>query len=493
MIKPLSKPMKIVHKPFVTKIIGYVLFLSFLICWSNVGAQHLDVEGNAKIRGLLNINHQIDTSSVYIGRNSGENVQTINLYNTFLGSDAGKHNTSGDNNSFLGEGTGFKNETGSNNVFIGRRAGYNNNGFGNSLFGSNAAPNNLKGSGNTIMGFNSGYFNQGSNNTMVGYNAGRWVSDTLATNNTFVGKGAGASTFGLPTVGSSNTFVGQNAGNIIGAGGENTFLGQDAGSANVDGDKNTFVGQGAGINNASGNHNTFMGEHSGDANTTGKDNTFVGQNSGAGNATGNHNTFLGNDAGRRNRFGSRNTCIGDSSNLSSAILNNAVALGYKAIVDADYKVRIGNDSITVIEGEVAFSANSDIRLKENIQVLSLGLKFINELNPVSYHRKANSADDLEMGLIAQELKALLNKHKMKNSGMVHQVGEGYMSVRYNDLFAPLIKAVQQLTMENEALNFENQDLRKAVINQEHRINLLEYKIGEMISKAAQKTFNQIEK
>ena len=440
-----------------------------------INAQKLEVEGNAKIRGLLDINHLEDTSSVYVGRNAGINVPTFSLFNTIVGSNTGYHNIDGERNSFFGESAGFNNVSGSDNVFLGRRAGYINNGFGNSFIGNNAGHNNVKGSANILIGFNAGFHNQGSNNTMIGSNAGRYISDTLSTDNTFIGSGAGVSTFGLLTVGSANTFVGQNAGRKIGIGGENTFIGQEAGLSNVAGARNTFIGQGAGMNNSSGHHNTFVGERSGDSNTIGEDNTFLGQNSGKSNDTGEHNTFVGKDAGRRNRFGSKNTCVGDSSNLSNAILNNAMALGYKAVADADNKVRIGNDSVTVIEGQVPFSLSSDIRLKEFINQLALGLDFINDLNPVIYHRKANPKNDLEMGLIAQELKSSLENFDMKDSGMVHQVGDRYMSVRYNDLFAPLIKAIQQLSKENDELKLENQRIQRTIQDQESRLSSLEKK------------------
>ena len=55
-----------------------------------------------------------------------------------------------------------------------------------------------------------------------------------------------------------------------------------------------------------------------------------------------------------------------------------------------------------------------------------------------------------MGLLAQEVEATLEKHGLGNSGMVHQPTEdSYMSLRYNDLLAPMIKAIQELDAQHK--------------------------------------------
>ena len=118
-------------------------------------------------------------------------------------------------------------------------------------------------------------------------------------------------------------------------------------------------------------------------------------------------------------------------------------------MNANNKVRIGNTGVTVIEGQVAFSASSDARLKEDITVVDVGLALINDLNPVSYHRINSSSDDIEMGLLAQEVEEVLAAHGLSNSGMVHQASEdAYRSVRYNDLLAPMIRAIQELDSQH---------------------------------------------
>ena len=132
-------------------------------------------------------------------------------------------------------------------------------------------------------------------------------------------------------------------------------------------------------------------------------------------------------------------------------MNNATAIGWNALVDASNKVRIGNTDVTVIEGQVPFTSSSDERLKEDIKSVDEGLAFINDLTPVSYKRINNEAGTVEMGLLAQDVAATLTKYGLGDSGMVHQANEdAYMSLRYNDLLAPMIKAIQELSEQSSS-------------------------------------------
>jgi len=168
------------------------------------------------------------------------------------------------------------------------------------------------------------------------------------------------------------------------------------------------------------------------------------------NTTGYRNTASGLFALWKNETGFNNTAIGHFATVTAENLENATAIGSGAEVDASNKVRIGNASVTVIQGQVAFTSSSDARLKDSIVPVSDGLALINDLNPVSYHRTNNPESDTEMGLLAQEVEATLEKHGLGNSGMVHQPTEdAYMSLRYNDLLAPMIKAIQELDTQHQ--------------------------------------------
>ena len=133
--------------------------------------------------------------------------------------------------------------------------------------------------------------------------------------------------------------------------------------------------------------------------------------------------------------------------------------------------------------------SSDARLKEAVSSVGVGLGLINDLNPVRYHRINNPESDIEMGLMAQEVEATLAKHGLGNSGMVIKPDEkGYLYLRYNDLLAPMIKAIQELDDASEAkdeqisllqqkLDSQQEELLAIVQSQQEQIAQL-YKLVE---------------
>src|SRR4030095_12650295 len=86
-----------------------------------------------------------------------------------------------------------------------------------------------------------------------------------------------------------------------------------------------------------------------------------------GNTTGEANAASGVGALFSNTTGVGNTAIGQQANVSVGNLTNATAIGNAAIVNASNKVRLGDNAVTVIEGQVAFTASSDKTQKENFK------------------------------------------------------------------------------------------------------------------------------
>jgi hypothetical protein len=104
-----------------------LIFLPFA-CLLIAGFTHAQTNTNL---GTNSGNGGRDNTS--IGYQAG-NVVTGNM-NSFLGSLAGKVNTSGASNSFFGYAAGYLNTSGSNNSFFGRASGFNNTtGIGNTFF-----------------------------------------------------------------------------------------------------------------------------------------------------------------------------------------------------------------------------------------------------------------------------------------------------------------------------------------------------------------------
>ncbi|MFV8249746.1 tail fiber domain-containing protein [Bdellovibrio bacteriovorus] len=91
--------------------------------------------------------------------------------------------------------------------------------------------------------------------------------------------------------------------------------------------------------------------------------------------------------------------------------------------------------------------SSDARLKKNVKDSDLGLDFVNSLRPVSWtwiDEKQGATE--HYGVIAQEAELAIAKAKGESSDVIvtHNEDSDSYSVRYTELIAPLIKAVQEL-------------------------------------------------
>ena len=253
--------------------------------------------------------------------------------------------------------------------------------------------------------------------------------------------------------GTYNTAVGYNALTNAAAAGQNTAIGYNAGTA--------FTASSVGGN--PGNH-TLVGYLSGSAITTGYNNTFVGSAAGYAATTQNGSTALGTAA------------------MLNTAANNSTCLGANTDVTGNNQVQLGDGSTTTyVYGTV--QNRSDLRDKADVRDTQLGLGFINALRPVDYKwdmredYKPAPPDNLEdkeamdawretaklsnlthdgskkrsrfhHGLIAQEVKAVLDAQGIDFGGYQdHSVkgGDAVLSIGYDELIAPLIKAIQELT------------------------------------------------
>src|SRR6516162_9905930 len=113
--------------------------------------------------------------------------------------------------------------------------------------------------------------------------------------------------------------------------------------------------------------NTAGGSGALQNNTTGSANTASGHAALSGNTTGFNNTASGHAAPSGNTTGSNNTASGSNADVSAGNLVNATAIGAGSLVNASNKSRLGNTADTVIEGQVAFTSNSDKTKKENFR------------------------------------------------------------------------------------------------------------------------------
>ena len=109
---------------------------------------------------------------------------------------------------------------------------------------------------------------------------------------------------------------------------------------------------------------------------------------------------------------------------------------------------------------MAWTITSDKVWKTNIATSSLGLSFINSLLPVQYTRKNDEKAKLEYGFIAQDLEKALITAGATNNGIISRDDEGKMGVRYNDLLAPMVKAIQEQQKMIDELKKEIEMLKR---------------------------------
>jgi hypothetical protein len=103
------------------------------------------------------------------------------------------------------------------------------------------------------------------------------------------------------------------------------------------------------------------------SNTTGDSNTGNGASALFSNTTGNFNTAIGHGALVTNTTGDSNTAIGFEADVSTGNFSNSTAIGAGAVVNASNKIRLGSTSVSVIEGQVAYTFTSDKTKKENFR------------------------------------------------------------------------------------------------------------------------------
>lgn len=145
------------------------------------------------------------------------------------------------------------------------------------------------------------------------------------------------------------------------------------------------------------------------------------------------------NADRLDSFEGANYCRYVTPNTGSCIVS---ASGFNLVSTVSGQQVRGNGSNGLIIESV-----SDRRIKKKIKKEKLGLKFINELTPVSYELKKRSGFTYH-GFISQNVGKLINTDK---DALFHTLPDGMHGTDYLSLIGPLVKAVQELSAEVERL------------------------------------------
>jgi hypothetical protein len=323
--------------------------------------------------------------------------------------------------------------------------------------------------------------------------------------------GSGLSWAGPPNPTASdqfgNTAGGTNALFNTTTGSDNTAFGDAALFSNTQGFFNTAIGLSALGRNLTGQFNTASGVNALFSNTTGIFNNASGVNALFSNQTANFNTAdgpfalfnttgagntaIGVSALFTNTTGSNNTAIGFAADANAGIYTNGTALGAGAILTASNSIVLGNSAISRIFANVTtITAISDRRRKKDIRTLDtdLGLDFIEKLQPVSY--RFNNGDETERyGFIAQDLEQALPvslRDTIERSEPEHGLAlierqndqDRTYRVSYGELFAPMVKAIQQQQQEIEAVRRQNAALRRSLAAVEGQVAALKARIAD---------------
>jgi len=268
------------------------------------------------------------------------------------------------------------------------------------------------------------------------------LGNTTGSNNTAVGSAA----LSFNNTGTNNTASGVEALSSNTTGTRNTASGVTVLRSNTTGIDNTASGYNALGSNTTADNNTATGVSALFRNTTGTTNTAMGRDALFSNISGTANTAMGRDALKSNTTGNFNTAMGQSADVSMGDLTNATAIGFGAIVDASNKVRIGNSAVTVIEGQVAFTAVSDRNQKENFKPVDGKevLEKIREIPVQSWNYIGHDPKEFRhYGPVAQDFFAAFGHDDIGTVGTSTTINSGDMQ----GILMIAVQALERLTAE----------------------------------------------
>ena len=299
-------------------------------------------------------------------------------------------------------------------------------------------------------------------------------------------------TITTPVISGNTSVNGLSLGTGAGSGANNTAFGASALAASTSGAGNTAIGGSSLSGITTGSLNTAVGYLAGSGIGARNNNVIIGAQSGT-SIMGDANVVLGNASlGNTTGIGAgSNTAVGYNTLVSVTTNLNCAGFGNGADITGSNQVQLGNSSTTTyVYGTV--QNRSDLRDKADVRDTQLGLNFVHALRPVDYKwdmredyrppmpdpedveamaawREARAIENLthdgskkrsrfHHGLIAQEVKAILDAQGIDFGGYQdHKIagGDDVLSIGYDELIAPLIKAIQELTARVQQLEAKN--------------------------------------
>tara|TARA_E500000318_G_scaffold98948_1_gene100644 strand:+ start:1 stop:1119 length:1119 start_codon:yes stop_codon:yes gene_type:complete len=341
---------------------------------------------------------------------------------------------------------------GTNNLILGSTAGDSiaSGGNYNVCIGDTAGTALTTGDNNVAIGFEAlATEDAHGNNTAVGYRALKTLNAGAEGYNVAVGQDAGTSM----TTGTTNTLIGVRAGDALTVGSDNVAIGYNALGSDLNGSRSVAIGRNA------------LGTQEADATTVNNYyNVSVGDDAGAGTTTGYYNTFIGAQAGDGLQTGVNNVCVGFQSDTDNTSRTGAIALGSGiGTFAADNTFRVqGSGGVYHTGNTSSWNTTSDERIKKNITDSTVGLADINKIKVRNFeYRTADEITDSalqaydktqlavsmsgkQVGCIAQELETVLPNAVIEDD-------RGVKNVQVDEIHWHMIKAIQELSAKNDAL------------------------------------------
>jgi hypothetical protein len=309
-----------------------------------------------------------------------------------------------------------------------------------------------------------------------GYTAAGWNPALFSNTTGYQNSAFGVQSLASNTTGYHNVAVGFDcmSNNTTAVG--NTAVGKSALRSNSTGANNVALGLEALTANTTGYSNVAVGNLALDSNTTGYYNVVMGPTAGDGITTGHSNTIIGAEGGRSTvvlTTGIRNTLIGAYARTSTATADKQIVIGHAVEGQADANVTIGSASGKIYnsyEANATWTQTSDGTMKNIVGPDTLGLSFINRLNPIKftwkaqnelpkdhpYYNEVNGKDTTTVihGFVAQEVKAAMDAEGCTTFNGWDQGSDGIQAISREMFISPLVKAVQELSAQVEQLKAE---------------------------------------
>ena len=382
-------------------------------------------------------------SSIYIGENAGVADDGSDNQNIGIGKNVLDGTTTGQKNIAIGNDSMTDNVTGNYNVAVGFETLKQSTGGNNVAIGYNVLEFNT-GDNNIAMGYGAmgGYSQAGDNNIAIGYGA---LDENISGD---LNIAIGYMSLDNNTTGEDNLAIGDYALANTKTRNRNVALGSEALRYIGDGGNGynmTAVGWNAGKSHAAGNlvtasYGVFLG-HTTKASADNSVNEIVigSQLTGKGS-----NTAVIGDAGITDIYLSSDVGATVHTGNVSGSAPSTGSFGHLVIAK---DAHIGEDVLA--DGDVVAYNSSDIRLKDNIQVIQGSLDKIGDIRGVEFDWNDKSPGwarerGHDVGVIAQEVEKVLPEVVVKRKS-------GYLGVDYKRLIPLLVESIKELKQEVENL------------------------------------------